>query len=100
MSCGPGGLAVVQSPVNHEMAVTHEDPTLTDEEERLRRFSQRDHVRVYGPDLRDRLIDAGFEVALHDPAERLPDDLTAHYGLSRPPGPLRNDLYACTKSGA
>jgi len=95
-----GGLAVVQSPVNYEMAATHEDPTLTDEEERLRRFSQRDHVRVYGPDLRDRLADAGFEVALHDPAERLPDDLTAHYGLSQPPGPLRNDLYACTKSGA
>jgi len=93
----PGGLAVVQSPVNYEMAATHEDPALTDAQERLRLFSQRDHVRVYGPDLLERLIDAGFAVAVHDPAERLPADLTAHYGLDQPPGPLRNDLYACTK---
>ena len=93
----PGGLAVVQSPVNYEMAATHEDPTLTDEDERLRRFSQRDHVRVYGPDLLDRLIAAGFEVALHDGADRLPEATIARLGLDQPAGPLRNDLYACTK---
>jgi SAM-dependent methyltransferase len=93
----PDGLAVVQSPVNYEMAATHEDPQLTDEDERLRRFSQRDHVRVYGPDLRDRLAAAGLQVAIHDPVAHLPAELTARYGLAQPPGPLRNDLYACTK---
>jgi SAM-dependent methyltransferase len=91
----PGGLAIIQSPVNYEMAATHEDPTLTDEEERLRRFSQRDHVRVYGPDLRERLVEAGFDVTVYDPADRLPASVTARYGLEQPPGPLRNDLYAC-----
>jgi len=97
----PGGLTIVQSPVNYEMAATHEDPTVTDEEERLRRFSQRDHVRVYGArDLRDRLVAAGFDVAVQDPVAGLPAQVTSRYGLGQPAGPLRNDLYACRRPRA
>jgi len=95
------GLAVVQSPVNYDWTATREDPTVTDEQERLRRFSQRDHVRVYGGwDLRDRLVEAGFDVEVLDLAADLPAPVTRRYGLDQPPGPLRNDLYACTRHHA
>jgi SAM-dependent methyltransferase len=96
----PAGLTVVQSPVNYDIQTTHEDPTITDEQERLRLFSQRDHVRVYGPDLRDRLVQAGFDVVVHDPVAHLPAHVTSSYGLGQPPGPLRNDLYACRTRAA
>ena len=64
------------------------DPTLTDPEECLRRFGQRDHVRRYGPDFEDRLREAGFHVRRVGPADvveaptirrmRMPEDLTGH----------------------
>ncbi len=60
----PGGLAVVQVPVRGD--VTDEDPTITDPKERLRRFNQHDHVRVYGFDVVRRLERAGFVVELFD----------------------------------
>jgi hypothetical protein len=41
-----------------------EDPSVTDPEQRLARFGQRDHVRVYGRDFEDRLREAGFDVEI------------------------------------
>jgi SAM-dependent methyltransferase len=60
----PGGFAVIQVPIEGD--VTDEDPTVTDPEERLRRFGQRDHVRVYGLDIVGRLAVAGFQVDVLD----------------------------------
>jgi SAM-dependent methyltransferase len=54
----PGGLAVVEVPWKPGFA-TDEDPTAS-EEERVRRFGQRDHVRYYGDDFEDRLREAGL----------------------------------------
>lgn len=56
------GLAFIQVPYARDVALTDEDPTLTDREERIRRFGQFDHVRLYGRDFLDRLSDAGFDV--------------------------------------
>ena len=77
----PGGRALIQTPVNYDQPATYEDVTATDPADRLARFSQDDHVRVYGPDLRDRLEAAGFAVTIVD------DGALGHEG------PLRNDLY-------
>lgn len=78
----PGGTAIVQTPVNYQQAATYEDPGETDAAERERRFSQPDHLRVYGPDLRDRLEATGFDVTVRgEPGS----------------GPLRNDLYICVR---
>ena len=60
----PGGLAVVQVPVRGD--VTDEDLTITDPGERLRRFDQHDHVRVYGFDVVRRLEGEGFVVEVLD----------------------------------
>jgi len=56
----PGGWAIVVVPrvLGNE---TDEDPTVTDAAERLRRFGQEDHVRMYGDDLEKRLHEAGFD---------------------------------------
>lgn len=45
---------------------TDEDPSVTDPEERLARYTQRDHVRFYGLDVADRLESAGFTVTILD----------------------------------
>jgi SAM-dependent methyltransferase len=58
----PGGWGIVQVPIFGQS--TDEDPTVTDPEQRLARFGQRDHVRVYGRDFEDRLREAGFDVEI------------------------------------
>jgi SAM-dependent methyltransferase len=56
----PGGKAVVLVPTGD--APTDEDPSVTDVSERVARFGQAEHVRLYGEDLIDRLRAPGFEV--------------------------------------
>lgn len=58
----PGGWGVVQVPIQRE--ATDEDPAVVTAEERLQRFGQEDHVRVYGRDFLQRLEDAGFRVSV------------------------------------
>jgi SAM-dependent methyltransferase len=65
----PGGWAILQVPIVRER--TEEDPSVTSVEERLARFGQGDHVRAYGPDYRERLAQAGFEVTVDDFAAQL-----------------------------
>lgn len=62
----PGGLAVLQVPISPVLEITDEDPAVTSSQERLERFGQEDHVRVYGRDYRRRLEAAGFEMELFD----------------------------------
>lgn len=88
----PGGWAAIIVPIS-PVEVTDEDPTVTDPEERIRRFGQIDHVRAYGPDVEDRLREPGFTVepfaaaGLASPEEiqryRLADDI----------------VFLCTKPG-
>ena len=56
----PGGLAVVQVPWNPKVAT--EEDLEADEEERIRRFGQSDHLRAYGHDFEDKLVAAGLSV--------------------------------------
>lgn len=77
----PGGAAILQVPLAQALDKTVEDITLTDEAERIRRFGQRDHVRLYGPDYYDRLREAGFEVDLWD-AFREEPSLAAAWNLN------------------
>ena len=61
------GWALLNVPITAEM--TFEDPTVTEPQERLRLFGQEDHVRRYGADFINRLVDAGFtptKISLED----------------------------------
>ena len=56
-----GGSAILQVPIAAERLTTDEQPSLS-EQERLVRFGQHDHVRLYGLDYADRLRQEGFQV--------------------------------------
>tara|TARA_R110001592_G_scaffold243783_1_gene504994 strand:- start:239719 stop:240489 length:771 start_codon:yes stop_codon:yes gene_type:complete len=88
----PGGLAIMQVPFEKGRMLTDEDPSITDPEERIRRFGQYDHVRVYGKDYSERLINAGFKVDPIDFSQELKAEEYKKYALM--PGEI---LYVCSK---
>jgi Methyltransferase domain len=57
-----GGWCLVMVPLALGAPRTDEDSTVTDPQERRRRFLQHDHVRLYAGDLGERLAAAGFAV--------------------------------------
>ncbi|MGH2955008.1 MAG: class I SAM-dependent methyltransferase [Solirubrobacterales bacterium] len=57
----PGATVVVMVPLLPPGEATREDPSVTDPAQRLARFGQADHLRVYGRDLAERLGEAGLD---------------------------------------
>lgn len=88
----PGGMAIMQVPYIPNQEVTVEDPSITDPAERERLFGQYDHVRKYGKDYADRLVNAGFRVTKIDFSEILPAEEFDKYRL-----PKGEPLYVCSK---
>jgi SAM-dependent methyltransferase len=62
----PGGRCLVMVPLALEREHTYEDPSITTPHDREREFLQHDHVRLYAPDISDRLRAAGFDVEVVD----------------------------------
>lgn len=79
----PGGTAILMVPIALDRATTDEDPSVTDPQERIRRFGQFDHVRYYGRDYTDRLRAAGFTVVEDDMTDRLSSEEVFRFGLLR-----------------
>jgi SAM-dependent methyltransferase len=77
----PGGWLVAQVPL-YAGDTTVEDPDCADPAERLRRFGQADHIRIYGRDFYDRLREAGFEVDLHRFRDEIPESKRRRYALA------------------
>ena len=77
------GMAILTVPQKDSPAVTDEDPWLEDEQERCRRFGQRDHVRIYGDDFKDRAAKHGFLVQVHD-KNSFPEELIHRHVLHPP----------------
>jgi SAM-dependent methyltransferase len=86
----PGGWAVFQVPLSKEQTI--EDPSITSPAERERLFGQHDHVRQYGPDLKDRL-EEGFKVAVLKTPEIASTEDTVRMGL-----PARDSIFFCVKN--
>jgi SAM-dependent methyltransferase len=86
------GWAILNVPMGKNPTV--EDPTVTDPAERLRRFGQKDHVRVYGPDYVDRLAEAGFRVERFSARDVLAESELERHGLARGRG---GEVFLCTK---
>ena len=76
-----GGWCLVMVPLALDRAATYEDPSITAPEERRREFLQHDHVRLYAPDIADRLRAARFDVEVVDLARELGPDGAARHGL-------------------
>jgi SAM-dependent methyltransferase len=66
----PGGWLLVLVPLDVHRERTYEDPAIQSDEDRKREFLQHDHVRLYAPDIADRLAETGLEVR----AVRLADE--------------------------
>lgn len=89
----PGGWAILQVPIALALKQTIEDPSVKDEQERIRRFGQRDHVRMYSPeDYPKRLRNCGLEVLVSKYAARMGDTLIARYALT-----AEEIVYFCSK---
>ncbi len=86
----PGGVAIVSVPMRMDRP-THEDPAITDPDERTRVFGEPFHVRFYGPDIGDRLTAAGFDVTL-DLAGEVPASTRSRFGLRD-----NEHIFHCTK---
>lgn len=65
----PGGWCLVMVPLDVGRQATYEDPSIQTPPERERAYWQDDHVRLYAPDIEDRLKTAGFTVECVMPAE-------------------------------
>lgn len=86
----PSDWAIPQVPL--AIGSTVEDLLITDPKERERCFGQHDHVRVYGHDYKDRLVDAGFTVNVVKYLEEFSKAGQIAHGLT-----IRcDDIYLCT----
>ena len=83
-----GGKAILQVPISMILAETIEDPDVKSPSDRLHRFGQKDHVRIYGMDYKKRLEEAGFRLELF----RFPASVIERYGLNK-----NEDIYICHK---
>jgi predicted SAM-dependent methyltransferase len=88
----PDGWAILQSPVDHNREKTFEDLNIVSPSDRERVFWQKDHVRIYGRDYKDRLKGAGFIVKLDNFVKELKSEDIKRYGLSK-----NEIIYFCTK---
>ncbi len=86
-----GGWAVLLVPITAENTI--EDPSISDPAERLRLFGQVDHVRRYGPDYVDRLVQAGFGVVQTSPSDFLATSDLRRMRVDDAAG----DIFYCTK---
>ena len=84
---------MIQVPISSKP--TFEDPSITDSAARERLFWQADHVRLYGLDIADRLIEAGFEVGTVFGHELVPADQLVRTGIYP-----RDLVFMCRKGPA
>jgi len=75
-----GGGCLVMVPIALDRERTYEDPAIAAPQDREREFLQRDHVRLYAPDIADRLRGAGFGVEVVDMHAELGEQ-AQRYGL-------------------
>lgn len=57
-----GGWAILTVPQKDRLPATYEDPAITTEEGRLEAFGQEDHLRIYGDNFPEILVQHGFAV--------------------------------------
>ncbi|MGH2943831.1 MAG: methyltransferase domain-containing protein, partial [Solirubrobacteraceae bacterium] len=77
----PAGFVLVMVPLALDRDTTYEDASITAPADRERAFLQADHVRLYAPDVADRLRGADFAVEVVDPCAELGAEAAARYGL-------------------
>ena len=95
----PGGIALILAPINgiafelpHDETKTLEDDRYNTPELRDKYYGQFDHLRLYGSDFKERLIESGFTVKSDDFIKRLGFKTIERYALIRD-----ENIFECTK---
>lgn len=88
----PGGWAILQVPIDPNLDKTFEDISIIQPDKRENIFGQKDHVRVYGRDYKNRLEEAGFVVKIDDYVHKLKDSKVREYALI-----ANEEIYFCSK---
>jgi SAM-dependent methyltransferase len=79
----PGGMAILQVPIDTDRKDIYEDPTITDDKGRAKAFGQKDHVRRYSSSgLKQRLEAAGFRVQPIDYIKQLGPEIVEKHQLA------------------
>lgn len=87
----PNGFAILQVPLKKGLDKTYEDFSITDPKEREIAFGLHDHVRRYGQDYKDRLLESGFTVRLDKFFDTFTAEEIERYSLKE------EDIFFCTK---
>lgn len=91
----PGGVALVQVPVDPALEETFEDPAIVTPAAREAAYGQADHVRIYAPDVSDRLRAGGLDVRRVQYAESLSPELSSRHLLVERGSAPGGDIYHC-----
>jgi len=87
-----GGVVFLMVPLFKDLDETLENDEYNTDELRLKYYGQKDHVRKYGIDFKDRLESVGFNVTYFAP-EDIDKSITEKYGISS-----ENDIvFICKK---
>lgn len=88
----PGGWGIFQVPLDTTKEKTYEDKSITSPEAREEHFWQKDHVRLFGLDYKDKLASAGFTVKVDDFVTSFTPEQVDRYRL-----PANEMIYFCSK---
>ena len=77
----PGGFGIFQVPIDYNRETTFEDPSITSEEDRVKHYWQKDHVRLFGLDYLSKLESVGFKAQRIDVANDVGSELKDRYRL-------------------
>lgn len=90
----PGGWGIFQVPIDDTNPRTYEDKNITEPADRELHFWQKDHLRLFGLDYKDKLAAAGFKVTVDDYVQTLSVAQTDRYRI-----PRNEMIYFCEKPG-
>ena len=78
----PDGVAILQTPYSRKLHRTWCDPGIDTPQARLQAYGQEDHVRLFGRDIFERVVAAGFESCVRQHADLLESINAATVGVN------------------
>ena len=87
------GTAILQVPINQKSSETFEDSSIVDKKERIEKFGQYDHIRLYGLDYFKKLESFGFKVDPLKYSKKFTESEIIKYGL------IKDEIIPVCKKG-
>jgi SAM-dependent methyltransferase len=87
------GTAILQVPINQKSNKTFEDSSIVDKKQRIEKFGQYDHIRLYGLDYFKKLESFGFKVDPLKYSKEFTESEIIKYGL------IKDEIIPVCKKG-